>query len=99
MKETAFTGLICKGHCRYYKEGKEELHCGGYSFLREHLTPSELSSQLAVSGKAETAGEDREFLDALCKNCDFFVDGCDFAENRSGPPCGGYAIVRIISSR
>lgn len=101
MKDSPYSEIICKRFCRYYKEGKEELQCGGYSFLKAHLTPAELASMLKASDKeaTETAGKDPGLLESICRGCDFVVDGCDFADNRSGPPCGGYTIVRILSTR
>ncbi|NTU42144.1 MAG: hypothetical protein HGA78_03655 [Nitrospirales bacterium] len=100
MKAADYTDIICKGYCRYYKEGKEDLLCGGYFFLRRNLTPSELKAVLKLSAGegADTAKGDPALLEAICRGCDFFVDGCDFSDNESGPPCGGYIIARIISS-
>jgi len=41
MKEAVYTSLICKQFCSYYKSGKEAIHCGGYSYLKKFLTPSD----------------------------------------------------------
>ncbi len=116
MKDKIYTEIICKRFCKYYKEGKEELLCGGYEFLRNNLTTDELkimlnspSPPLKLRGgrgelylkdmKYEIPDEDEELINLVCKQCDFFIDGCDFAENRSGPPCGGYILISKTISR
>jgi hypothetical protein len=125
MKDDAYTDIICKEFCKYYKEGKEELHCNGYVFLRDNFTPHELKTMLENSaadgfpGKSQTflgreqqnettvcrtialshyRTKDEELINLICKKCDFFVDGCDYIDNQSGPPCGGYLIISFISS-
>jgi len=37
-----------------------------------------------------------EKLSFLCAKCDFREDGCDFAENKTEIPCGGYLIISRI---
>lgn len=116
MKDKAYTDIICKGFCKYYKEGKEELHCNGYVFLRNNLTPHELKIMLDLSKNsnksAVTSNEkfnsrqfsvfnsslslDEELINLVCRQCDFFIDGCDYTDNRSGPPCGGYIIINLL---
>ncbi|HAK88846.1 MAG: hypothetical protein A2077_01520 [Nitrospirae bacterium GWC2_46_6] len=107
MKDKSYTEIVCKKFCKYYKEGKEELLCGGYEFLRNNLTPHELkimlNSPLPPLNLRGGEGElylDEELISLVCKQCGFFIDGCDFAESRSGPPCGGYILIsRIVSRR
>ncbi len=38
MKDKDYTSIICKGFCSFYREGKEDLSCGTYLFLRNNLT-------------------------------------------------------------
>lgn len=94
--------IICKGFCIYFKEGKEELHCNGYMFLRDNFTPYELKTMLALANpkkdlKYIIPEKDEKLTNLLCKRCDFFVDGCDYSDNQLGPPCGGYLIVRLMA--
>ncbi len=103
MKDKEYTGMICKNFCSFYKEGKEDLLCGTYLFLRKNLTPRELSSAIKLSGRRKhpTAGAspaDEEIKSLVCRKCDFLVDGCDFRENGSQPPCGGYYIIEMLLS-
>lgn len=101
MKDKIYTDIICKGFCKYYKEGKEELHCNGYVFLRNNFTPYELKIVLDLTRpqrdiKYEIPDENKEIAHLVCKRCDFFIDACDYTDNRSGPPCGGYIIINLL---
>ncbi|MDI6801201.1 MAG: hypothetical protein QMD01_03980 [Thermodesulfovibrionales bacterium] len=102
MKDKVYTDIICKEFCKYYKGGKETLFCKGYELLRNNLTPSELK-MLAASLKAcgdiknSIPAKSNELTKLVCRRCDFFIDGCDFAESRSGAPCGGYLIIKRLS--
>jgi hypothetical protein len=104
MKETAYNNVICRSFCSFYKEGKESIVCGGYKLLKNQLTLAEL--QLVAGQISRTEGiskeippENKMLAELVCRQCDFLIDGCDFAENRSGPPCGGYIFIeRLIST-
>ncbi len=101
VKEDIYTEIICKGFCRYFKKGKEEMHCGGYQFLVDNLTVSELRQLAALSDGVEEIKnrippDDENLFSLVCSKCDFLVDGCDFRENRSGPPCGAYILIDIL---
>ncbi len=101
MKEKIYTDIICKGFCRYYKEGREEIHCNGYVLLRSNFTPYELKIMLNLFKpkkeiKKEIPDRDERLIDLLCKGCDFFIDGCDYADNISVTPCGGFLIVNLF---
>jgi hypothetical protein len=102
MKENAYVNIICRGFCSFYKEGKEEIQCGGYQFLKTQLTLSELHLLAEQIDKpidiSRQIPPENDALSALvCRQCDFLIDGCDYSENRSGPPCGGYIMIsRLI---
>ncbi len=95
MKDKDFTGIICKGFCSFYKEGKADLCCGAYLFLKNNLTLLELRSVLDLS-KLDEHPSDEEIKRLACNKCDFLVDGCDFREDGSNPPCGGYSIMEML---
>jgi len=102
MKETIYTEIICKGFCKYYKEGSEELHCNGYVFLRDNFTLRELKTMIEMLRlkrdiKYKIPERDKGLTSLLCRKCDFFVEGCDYADNQSGPPCGGFLIVNLFA--
>lgn len=113
MKDKIYTDIICKGFCKYYKEGKEELHCNGYIFLRDNFTSYELKIMLNSPSpplklregrgelyqkdlKYEIPDKDEELISLVCKQCNFFIDECDYTDNRTGPPCGGYIIINLL---
>ncbi len=101
MKDKDYAGIICKGFCSFYKEGKEDLCCGTYLFLKRNLTLRELRSVLDLSKMDECSSKyffpaDDEIKRLVCDKCDFLVDGCDFREDGSHPPCGGYSIIKTL---
>ncbi|MBI5213490.1 MAG: hypothetical protein HY957_09005 [Nitrospirae bacterium] len=104
MKNRFYTEIICERFCKYYKEGKEELHCGGYEFLRNNLTAHELKSlagflKCGDDIKNRIPSKNKNLTEFVCRRCDFFIGGCDFSENRLGPPCGGYILISKTISR
>ena len=96
MKEDNYTEIICRRFCRYYKEGKEELTCGTYNFLARTLTLNELMNKSRAAMAEPDFSADKEILKAVCEECDFFRDGCDFRGGIKAPPCGGYTIVEWL---
>lgn len=100
MKSQAYSELICRDFCRYYKPGREEMQCGGYAFLRNNLTSGELEylgKRVKGQGRAaKIPPVSKELTELVCLKCDFFIDGCDFTDNRSGPPCGGYLLIKLL---
>ncbi len=101
MKEDLYKEIICKGFCRYYKDGRDELYCGGYKVLRENITINELkaiNNYLKKESDFFTNIKDinKELEEMICKVCDFFIDGCDFVSSESEQPCGGYLIITKI---
>ncbi|MCE5311983.1 MAG: hypothetical protein LLF86_02390 [Nitrospiraceae bacterium] len=96
MKEAPYTRIICAESCAFYKPGKEEMHCGGYLFLKQHLSAKELSALLPGSKQksyVRGSAKDRWIMKKVCSRCDFLVDGCDFRDNLASPPCGGCIII------
>jgi hypothetical protein len=101
MKDKDYTSVICRGFCSFYKEGKEDLFCGTYLFLKNNLTLCELRSVIDLSkmdGRAQgyVFPADEEIKRLVCDKCDFLVDGCDFMEDGSHPPCGGFSIIKML---
>jgi hypothetical protein len=103
MKDNRYTGTICRDFCIYYKKDKEELTCGGYAFLASTLTIRELNDlSSAIPHKDAlklSVPEDNNFLsEYVCSKCDFLIDGCDYRDNGSAPPCGGYILISELIS-
>ncbi len=102
MKDREYAALICASYCSFYREGKkEEMQCGTFDFMREHLTVIELRSLIILTEDlsqpaAPDFSRDSEIKELICDACEFLIDGCDFREDRSGPPCGGYVIIERL---
>jgi len=96
MKRDEYTEVICRGFCRFYKEGREGLTCGTYIFLARNLTPNEIRSRVQQVRPRADFSRDKELRELVCAQCDFLVDGCDFRAGRGAQPCGGYAIVESL---
>lgn len=90
---------VCAGYCSFYKpDSKEEFACKGLLIIQEFL------KQNPKYADELTRHQDKPFQDiyprllrqTLCRDCEFLVDGCDFAAQTPGvqsPPCGGYIAV------
>jgi|WetSurMetagenome_2_1015567.scaffolds.fasta_scaffold00687_5 hypothetical protein len=101
MKKAEYNNFICKPFCSFYKEGKDSIACGGYELLKNHITLPELkllAGHIAVNEEIpkQIPTENKMLAELICKHCDFLIDGCDYAENRSGPPCGGYILIEKL---
>jgi hypothetical protein len=104
MKEIIYSDIICKGFCSFFKEGKEEIQCGGYQLLIDNFTLNELDQLTSLIDRSEELKKqvppDNETLfELVCSRCDFRIDGCDYREDRSGPPCGGFILIRELVKR
>lgn len=78
--------------CSYYKPGRnEELACQGYLVL-ERLAVRGIPISRAKGGPRDRAGEEL-LVRTLCMACPFHERDCDFMENSSLPPCGGFLLL------
>ncbi|MEW5913684.1 MAG: hypothetical protein AB1814_14080 [Thermodesulfobacteriota bacterium] len=92
--------IVCAGLCRYYKPDKvEPVGCGGLEWLKAR---PELEVDLARLRPAEEEplfglSHDDPRLWAICNQCEFRVDGCDFRDPAVAAdqcaPCGGLRAV------
>jgi hypothetical protein len=90
---------LCLKFCSYYKPGKnEELACKGYLVLERLLR--EGKSLVFESSRCESSMDlsDR-IVKALCLSCDFHEEDCDFMQDRTARPCGGFVLLeRLLAS-
>jgi len=86
------TQMVCLRLCSYYKPGRnEELACQGYLVL-ERLALQGVSMRGAKAEPRDRNGD--EFLvRTLCMACSFQKHDCDFMENKTLPPCGGFLLL------
>ncbi len=96
MRGQARRELICKGFCKFYRPGKEDLKCGAYAFLERNLSTGELRSTARRANPRCDFSHDGVIRSLICVRCDFLDGGCGFREGLRSPPCGGYAIVERL---
>jgi hypothetical protein len=99
MKEGKYTEVICSNFCRFYKEGKEELQCGAYMFLKKCFSPDEIAVFVQNIDAGPLFMFDDFIRELICERCEFLTDGCDYREGLESPPCGGYAVIEHMVRR
>lgn len=92
-KRGSLEQTLCLKYCAYYKPGKnEELACRGYAvverFIREGkgIVFEDFSCML-------DPGVAAQLVQKMCMTCDFYARDCDYIQDRSARPCGGFVLV------
>ncbi len=94
--------IICQRHCSFFKPGSDEaLACRGFSVLENLLIHHpEMARDIPSGEPPEISGRHEHLLHhALCRHCDFFIDGCDFTDPEytgQALPCGGYRVADLL---
>jgi hypothetical protein len=90
------TQKVCLQYCSYYKPGKDEaLACRGYSVVERFLREGKILA-LDGHGRERKPGTAELMIKAMCTACDFFEQDCDFMQDRSAPPCGGFVLLEHL---
>jgi radical SAM protein with 4Fe4S-binding SPASM domain len=93
---------VCSRYCSYFKpHRKEDTTCEGFNFFQRlsTQTPAILFSLRPKQDHAFNDHYHHLLYHALCKRCDFLIDGCDFTDpNSTGDllPCGGYIAADLL---
>lgn len=91
--ERSLEQTLCSKYCAYYKRGKNEaLACRGFVVVERLLHERKdlvLDCQLREFEHA-TVGL---MVKTMCTTCDFYEQDCDFMQNRTARPCGGFVFV------
>ncbi len=92
-QKTDLVQTVCLGFCSYYKPGKnEELACQGYLVLERLALQG-----IPVGGKRAEQPRNRTgeklLVRTVCMACPFHEQDCDFMENSTLPPCGGFLLL------
>ena len=97
-------GALCAPLCRYFKPWKvEDERCGGWEWLQRNAIAGRLPEgwrgALQACARPGTLGCDELLNRAVCADCAFRIDGCDYRDP-SGPsdaqPCGGVWAIDLL---
>ncbi len=95
-KNEALIAAVCRPFCRYYKKDRnEDLLCRG-AVIVERLILSGRSIALDRKKKDRYQAEPSikgQAVNALCSACAFRRDDCDFAQDGTSQPCGGFILL------
>jgi hypothetical protein len=93
-KNANLVKTLCLPYCRYYKPGtNEELLCRG-AVVVQRLMESDRSLSIPENPHQGIDGEYREvIMQQVCGACKFREQDCDFAQDRTACPCGGFALL------
>ena len=85
---------LCMRFCSYYKPTKDEgLACMGY-LVTERLVRAGMKIRFQKAGGATQAATKEALIAAVCGDCDFRKEDCDFIMKAGGaPPCGGFLLL------
>jgi hypothetical protein len=93
-KKEQLVQTLCLPFCRYYKPGiNEELRCRG-AVIAERLLQAGMRLPIDErSLKAPDRATTELLFRLLCRVCEFREHDCDFAENGTSIPCGGFVVL------
>ena len=90
---------LCLKFCSYYKPGRnEELACKGYMVVERLLREGKSLFVESNSSESNPVQADK-IVKTLCIDCDFHEQDCDFMQDRTARPCGGFVLLeRLLGS-
>jgi len=94
-KNVTLVQTLCLPYCHYYKPGRnEELLCRG-AVVIQRLIESGWDLLSIEEKPGQDAGlEVQELITGLvCGACGFREQDCDFAQDRTARPCGGFELI------
>ena len=93
-KNDALARLLCAPYCGYYKPDKnEELLCGGAVVIERLVQSGRIASPLQAAPVPPGNDAREQVAILVCNTCAFREQDCDFAEDRSKQPCGGFLLL------
>lgn len=92
-KKSELKTKLCSPFCIYYKpEKNEDLMCRGFDVVERLLYRNKVVS-FCLSGKQREAALIEALVRELCLTCPFFEQDCDFMQDRTARPCGGFVLL------
>ena len=97
-KNPPLVQTLCVRYCAYYKPGKnEELACKGYAVMERLLRSRRIDCE--PYGRSPDGSVRELLVQKMCMGCDFHEQDCDFIQDRTKPPCGGFVLIsQLIGS-
>ncbi len=95
-KKEALIRTLCRPYCRYYKQDKnEDLRCRGAVVIERLILSGRITLPRAKKKDRPHANPSiRELvIHHVCEVCAFHENDCDFAQDRTSQPCGGFILV------
>jgi hypothetical protein len=96
-KNATLVQTLCLPFCRYYKPGRnEELLCRGAIVIQRLI---ESGRNLSIEEKpGRNAGREVQepVIRLVCGACGFREQDCDFAQDRTPRPCGGFELISSL---
>ena len=104
MAKKDIKDFVCRPFCSFYREGvKEEMICDGARLLEILMKRGALSLE-AISGvqpgPIPTSWKDAAQGEAVCRDCPFRAEDCDFRSESPPPdaePCGGFILLALLA--
>jgi len=92
-KNEALIKALCLPYCHYYKPGRnEELLCRG-AVVVQRLIESGRNLPIAEKLPQDVDEVQEPVLQPVCGACEFRKQDCDFAQDRTARPCGGFVLL------
>jgi hypothetical protein len=94
--------IICEGYCEYFKGDGGEKECRGFMVALHGLESKTIGTthiETLVGKVPGQARRDGRITEALCANCGYRKDGCDFQSSsplEEATPCGGYRLIQAL---
>jgi hypothetical protein len=95
-KNEALIRKLCRPYCRYYKQDKnEDLLCRGAVVVERLILSGKNIFPPAKKKNRHHAGPATRALavNHLCAACAFRQNDCDFAQDGTSQPCGGFVLI------
>lgn len=106
MSKTDFQNYICRPFCDYFKPGnKEDLLCRGALVVEKLVQGQRLMPENFRGLNQEvplTPGQEAGLEAAICTDCPFRAEDCDFKSAQPPPdcrPCGGLVLLHRLQTR
>ncbi len=97
-KKALLIETLCRPHCSYYKQGRnEDLLCRGAEVIELLMGRGKVIAAQGRLQQTDTTMVER-ITARLCSACGFREQDCDFAQKPRARPCGGFLLIAHLLS-